>query len=208
MNQENRKIVMFDFDGVLVNTHDSSFEIHKRKNPHFTWERFQSYSDGNFMDGYLKAVKDGEHIPTENFPEQYHSNLITLSVHDILSSVVQALAEKYLLVVISSSNGTAIKNFLEKENIVNYFVDILGTDVHLSKIVKINSVLSKYHTEPSSAVFITDTLGDIKEADECRVSSIGVTWGLHGRDRLAKGNPVAIIDDPRELYGAIVNVLK
>ncbi|MFZ3015756.1 MAG: HAD hydrolase-like protein, partial [Minisyncoccia bacterium] len=61
---------------------------------------------------------------------------------------------------------------------------------------------------PKDVVFITDSLGDILEGNECGVKSIGVTWGLHGRETLKKGNPVAIIDDPRDLEGVINNVLK
>ena len=51
-------------------------------------------------------------------------------------------------------------------------------------------------------------MGDIIEAEKCGVRSIGVTWGLHGRETLEKGNPVTIIDDPRDLENAINNVLK
>lgn len=80
--------------------------------------------------------------------------------------------------------------------------------MHGSKIIKINSILKKYNIEPNDTVFITDTLGDIKEAKECGVKSIAVTWGLHDRETLEKGNPVAIIDDPRELLRVIEKVLK
>ncbi len=95
-----------------------------------------------------------------------------------------------------------------KENIKKYFSDILGTDVHKSKIVKIKSLLEKYNIKPENAVFITDSLGDILEGNECGVKSIGVTWGIHHRETLEKGNPIIIIHSPMDLLTTVQNVLK
>lgn len=208
MSLENKKMVMFDFDGVLVNTLDFSYGIHKVKNPHFTWERFQSYADGNFHDGYNNAVKNGEHIQPDNFHDKYKDELIPLTIQDVLKSVIISISHKYILSVVSSSISQAIKDFLRKENLDEHFLDILGFDVHASKVIKIKSLLEKHNLSSNDAVFITDTLGDILEANECNVPSIGITWGLHDREKLGKGNPAVIIDDPEDLMGAIENVLK
>lgn len=208
MNLENKKIVMFDFDGVLANTLELSFEIHKIKNPELTWKHFQDYSNGNFHDGYNKAVKDGKHIPADDFPGQYKNKLQLLTIHDILHDAILGLASDYILVIISSAGSSLINDFLIKENLDNCFTSILGTDIHKSKVVKIKMVLDKYNINSKNAVFITDTLGDIKEAKECEVESIAVTWGLHPKETLIKGHPFAIIDDPQDLFSIIKNVLK
>ncbi|MBP6866485.1 MAG: HAD hydrolase-like protein [Candidatus Pacebacteria bacterium] len=34
---QNKKLVIFDFDGVLINTADLAYEIHRNVNPHFTF---------------------------------------------------------------------------------------------------------------------------------------------------------------------------
>ena len=39
---ENKKLVIFDFDGVLVNTVDLAFDLHKKHNPTSTKEIFHS----------------------------------------------------------------------------------------------------------------------------------------------------------------------
>jgi len=132
----------------------------------------------------------------------------TITIHDILRDTFLKLKDNYKLSIISSSWGDIISSFLKKENLTNYFDDILGFDVHTSKVVKIKSLLEKYNVLPKDAVFITDSLGDILESNECDVKSIGVTWGLHDKKTLEKGNPVDIIDDTRELESVINNVLK
>lgn len=208
MTPKNKKLIIFDFDGVLINTLDFSYKIHKEKNPHFTWEQFQGYSDGNFHDGYNNAVKNGEHIHPDDFHGQYQNELTPLAIQEVLHNAVTSIARDYNLAVVSSSMGSAIRDFLKKENLEEHFLDILGFDIHASKVIKIRSLLEKYNIPPNEAVLITDTLGDILEANECGVQSIGVTWGLHSKEKLQKGNPAIIIDVPQDLVSAIKNVVK
>lgn len=208
MEKENKKIVMFDFDGVIINTLEFSYQIHKINNKDLTWERFQDFSNGNFHDGFERALKEENFISIGNFYDHYDKNLIKLNIHEVIQNALLFLASKYKLVIISSTHATQICNFLKKENILECFEDVLGHDTHKSKVVKIKSVLVKYDAKPDDCVFITDTLGDIKEANECNVPSIGVTWGLHAHAKLSEGNPVSIIDDPMNLVSAIQNVLK
>ena len=83
----------------------------------------------------------------------------------------------------------------------------MGNDVHASKTVKNKMLLEKYALSPADAVFITDTLGDIREATECGIPAIGVLWGWHDRETLERGSPAAIVEDPAMLYEAIKKVL-
>ncbi|HPS21395.1 MAG TPA: HAD family hydrolase [Candidatus Paceibacterota bacterium] len=203
-----KKLVIFDFDGVLVNTIEFCFNGHKKSNPDLTFEKFQSFCDGNWHDGLCKAVEDGAHTIPENWSAIYGEKLKELTVSEILDETIKILSEKYLLTVVSSTDSFLIDNFLKKENVRECFSDILGADVERSKVIKINSLLKKYDLKLDDVVFITDSLGDILEANECGVKSVGVTWGIHPRKNLEKGKPVAIIDDPRDLEKVIKNVLK
>jgi phosphoglycolate phosphatase len=159
------------------------------------------------VDGIGQAILRGTHVVPHTFHEQYQKNLLTFTIHDILHDTVLSLADEYIVTVVSSSRSSFIEEFLRKENLTQCFREILGVDIHPSKVEKINSLLRKYNIQPHDAVFITDTLGDIREANECGVFSIGVTWGLHDRGTLAKGTPKAIIDNPQELLEAVQKIL-
>ncbi len=200
------KLIIFDFDGVLVNTEKLSYQIQTIKNKDFTWERFQEYSFGNFHESYDKAVKEGKHIPADDFYGSYKKGLGVMTIQDVLHDAILSLASNYRLAIISSTNSSFISDFLAKESLSPCFSDILGADIHISKVFKINAILKKYDLSSNEAVLVTDTLGDIKEANECKVRSIAVTWGLHDRAVLEKGNPVKIIDDPQNLIKAIQEI--
>ena len=200
------KLILFDFDGVLANTEKLCYRIHTVKNKDLTWERFQEYSNGNFFDGYFKAVKEGKHIPADDYDGSYKKILDVLTIQDILHESILYLAKNYRLAIVSSTDSSYINDFLRKEGLLEYFSDVLGMDTHLSKKFKIKKILEKYNLLPDDTIFITDTLGDIREANECGVRSIGVTWGLHDREALLKGKPIKIIDNPQDLVQSIKEI--
>lgn len=196
---------MFDFDGVFVQTLEHAFSIHSYENPNFHWEDFKAMSDGNFHEEYQKRVTNTVHISPKNFGKLYNSNLQFLSIEDKMRSLIRSLSKDYLLYIISSTESVYIKAFLTKEKIEDCFLEILGSDIHRSKVVKIKSVLDQLSVNPKNCIFVTDTVGDIKEACICGVASIAVTWGLHEKERLEKENPFSIVDTPEQLHQTIEN---
>lgn len=208
MSTSHKKVVLFDFDGVLVNTLQFSYQIHKDKNENFTWQRFQDFSNGNFHEEFQKALTQERFVLVDDFYGKYNDKLREVRINEILHDTIVYLSKYYTLAIISSTETVHIKEFLQREKLIDYFSDIVGSDIHTSKVVKITMMLEKYHLSSSDTVFVTDTLGDIREASVCNVSSIGVTWGLHDALTLQKGSPIAIVDEPLLLTSAIKNVLK
>lgn len=208
MSENNKKLIIFDFDGVIVNTLPFCFILYKEHNPNLTLEEYQDFSKGNFLDGVKNAIDKKSHVVPDNFYEKYQEKVNNIDVIDILSKVIVFLSQNYPVSIVSSTPSKIIKNFLTKKNLEGYFSDILGSDIHSDKTIKINSLLKKYNIFPKNTVFIIDSLGDILEGNKSGVKSIGVTWGIHDKKTLEKGHPIAIIDNPRDLLETIQNVLK
>ena len=203
----NKKLVIFDFDGVLVNTSEIGHTLHSAANPNLTREYFASLSHGNFMENLEKAIAEDDYKVQEDWEDLYHGELLKLDSHDVIRGLILDLATKYQLAVVSSSQSYHIEAFLEREGVRQHFSDILGSDVAYSKVTKISDLLKKYKVSPDDAVFVTDTLGDIREGTACSVASIGVTWGTHDRDTLFEGAPYAIVDTVPLLEEAVHEVL-
>ncbi len=124
-----------------------------------------------------------------------------------LYELVGTLAKKYQLAIVSSAQNNQINSFLTTEGIAEYFSEILGVDSDVSKIKKISGLLVKTKTKPENAVYVTDTVSDIRDAAACNVASIGVTWGTQDEDTLFEGAPYAIVDTAALLEAAIEEVL-
>jgi phosphoglycolate phosphatase len=208
MQNNHKKLVLFDFDGVLINTLPMSYELSLVTNPDLTYEDYQKMSHGNFYDAFQGEGAPMKYIGNPNYHADYRNRVREFDTPLSIQEAVRNFSKKYAVAIISSGSEEAIAHFLEKEDLLKCFNDILGYETHKSKVVKIKTLLEKYLISPSDAILVTDTLGDIREATEANVKSIGVTWGLHDRETLAKGNPAAIIDDPANLEDTVESLLK
>lgn len=209
MSSEKKKLVMFDFDGVLINTQHFWYKLHLSVNEGLTWEKFSDMSNGNFIEKQKELLENKEYNWPKNYEESFdHALHHEFTVQDILHDAILYLSDHYQMAIVSSASNKILNKFLKKENLDTCFDDILGYEDHSSKVIKINGLLEKYNIEKKDAVIITDTLGDVREANEAGVYSIGVLWGLHTEDILKQGNPVKIIANPNELLVAIQDVLK
>ena len=199
-----KKIVLFDFDGVIVDSFEISYQVASTLYPMLTREMVKNF----FNDNTYKAKDELEESKTlsaseKTFFEKYVPKVLELSPIKGMKKTLRELGTLYQLIVVSSTISSPINGYLAKYDLAQYFDAIMGGDVHKSKTVKIQMVLDQSKTRPEECVFITDTLGDMKEAAECNVQSIGVTWGFHERKRLEKGNFFALVDTIEELSPAI-----
>ena len=126
------KLVIFDFDGVLVNTTELIFKILKDRNGNLTLDGFKDFSNGNIHSTMGDAIKNNTFLKPDNYHELYHDGLSVLTIHDILRDTVLSLKNNYKLSIISSTRGDIISDFLEKEKLTGCFEDVLGFDVHTS----------------------------------------------------------------------------
>ncbi len=199
-----KKLVIFDFDGVLVQSLDLWFDITQENNPTITRSEYEAMSYGNYID----AFEQKKLVYSEESLEAYSTSLLEMKIPKEIISFVKSNSNKYLYTIVSSGNEITIKKILEKEGIEHHFEDILGGQTHRNKTVKISGLLEKNQLENKDAVFITDTLGDLLESREAGVKTVGVLWGLHSREVLEKGTPEIIVDSPSFLEEAIHTLLK
>jgi|GEM_PF-4000719 len=55
-------------------------------------------------------------------------------------------------------------------------------------------------------IFVTDTLGDVKEASKLGIKIIAETFGFHNRERLQLGEPYMIVDSWDEIESEIQKI--
>lgn len=205
---EKKKLLIFDFDGVIIDTLQLWFGINKEMNPGMTFEDYSSLSHGNFYEKIKSNDLKDPFIPNPNAREIFHEKVRDFDTPEPIQSLIKKFSQEYYLAVVSSGSEESISHFLAKEDLLKYFDHILGYQTHKSKVIKLQQLLNHHFISPAHSVFVTDTLGDIFEAHEVGIKSIGVLWGLHDRETLEKGNPEIIIDDPALLEETIKNILE
>lgn len=195
--------VLFDFDGVIANSMALSYAVSKQFNPELDKKSYLQLFEGNVYRSFEKLRG-----PDNGHRDRYFAEFVPrmreeASLVPGMDDVIKGLHEEHTLIVNSSTPTQAIDEFLSRYSLREYFSDILGVDIHTSKVEKMRMTFEKYGTNADACIFITDTLGDMREAEEHGMGTVGVSWGLHDRATLERGIPFCIVEKPEELPDAI-----
>ncbi|MBI4122019.1 MAG: HAD family hydrolase [Parcubacteria group bacterium] len=207
MPQPEQQYLLFDFDGVIVDTFKISYSIAKSRDGDLSEDVYRSFFNGNVYEitqpkmliSQTAELSAGE----REWFDHYNPQLMARDPVPGMAEAINELGSRYRLSVVSSTISSPIREYLEKHGLAHNFTDILGADVHKSKKEKILMILRKYELKTKQCLFITDTLGDMREATKVGLESIGVTWGFHEVERLQQGSPMSLIHQPAELVAGI-----
>ncbi len=199
------KQLLFDFDGVIVDSFKISVDTAQHFEPTLTAETYRRMFDGNVYTNFVNRQLSPEEKAkfVRDWFAVYAPKLSTRQPVAGMPEVIKTLAQTHALTIISSGSTEGIKRFLLEHALDSYIQDVLGVEVNPSKTEKIQSVLDANDAPATDALFVTDTLGDIREAARIPVASIGVTWGFHAPEDLRKGNPLHIVKTTEELLETI-----
>lgn len=194
---------MFDFDGVLLDSFDANIQVFGEFYPQMTEDDIRDLFDGN---GIVRLREYQErHGITEiaerqrSFSARYAEVVQGRVMPEYARNLVTDLASRFTLSIVSTSREEGIEGCLSRSGVRHAVSSIFGRQAHDSKVEKIKMAIAHHRGSLERSVYITDTLGDIHEAREAGVHSLAVTWGFHERERLAKGNPWAIVDSPDDI---------
>ncbi len=198
--KNNVKTILFDFDGVIVDSFQPAFEVSRMLRPRmdFTKDDYRKCFEGNVYEEFLKIDKKQE-VDNKQFFEIYIPKLFQLPVIKGIPKILKVLSKKYRLIIISSTISSPISEWLNRRGLAKYFSEIMGSDVHKIKLEKIRMIFEKYGINSDNCVFVTDTLGDLHEAKKAGLNCLAVTYGFHGEDTLRKGKPVGFIKAPQDI---------
>ncbi len=208
-----QKILIFDLDGVIVDTEEMASEYLLGKYPTVTKEMMSEVLAGNFHEGMAKIKLLHPHAPmTEEEiiarKMAYSEKKLTAVLFNGILELVKRLHEKgYTLVVNTSALERNCTPLLKKLQIYNFFDYIATAEMSKNKTVKFKMIEEKYNASNENTIFITDTLGDVREAKAAGVPTIAVTWGAHDRSfftREANDNLIAIVDSIEELEKILI----
>lgn len=169
-----------------------------------TAEEYRKLFEGNIYDKLKDTTqKEVTQKDDNKWFSRYSSRILELNPVDGMVEAIIKLEKEHTLTIVSSTINSPIKKYLAKHNLTSHFAKVFGADVHRSKVEKMKMIFSEFNVKSPDCVFITDTLGDMREAKKVSVDSIGVTWGFHQKETLLIGKPIKIVDSPSQLVSAI-----
>ena len=191
--------IIFDFDGVIADTADINWALSQEHDSEATYEDFLAHHDGNaLLEPRIKFRPENRYL----FHSEYRNRLKPSHLENAVLPL-QRLGALYTLHIISSTSEESIKIALRQSGLLDLFSRIFGQETHFSKVEKFKILIHEEGVNEGNSVFVTDTLGDIKEAHVVGVKTIAETFGFHNRARLEIGEPYALVDSWEEIEQAI-----
>ncbi|MDO8495044.1 MAG: HAD family hydrolase [bacterium] len=197
-------LIIFDFDGVLVDSFDLFFKLNKealaRVGLKLTKIIYRDFFNGNVHASFRSFTKDDQQY--KNFQKYRQAGLDEAYANPRLFpfaiSLVKKLSKHYPLAIASSTPRELIMQVLKKHRLEKYFFFVSGSQGH-SKEEALRAIIKKAGAQPQQTVMITDTVGDILVAQKVDLKTIAVTWGFHSKNTLSKSKPNKIIQNFKSL---------
>ncbi len=190
MKEARLQAIFFDFDGVIVDSFGIALEVNRLERPAMTEDQYRASFNGNINEAQHQAPK----VRDIDFVAEYHARFSQLQLDEERRGVIERLAARVPLFIISSSTSRTISDFLTRHGVRERFTKILGNEVHASKVHKFRLLFEEYALDPARVAFITDSSGDIREAREAGIGRvIGILGGYQTREMLEAARPDELV---------------
>ena len=215
MKLKNKKLLIFDLDGTLVNSaldlaQAVNYMLEKLDRETFSEEIIHRWV-GNGAVTLVKRALSGSRTVTPDLDEDYvekalkifldyyGKNLCNATVpYPNVSTTLTKLKENYTLTIVTNKPFAFVSPILKGLDMDDLFALILGGDSLEKKKpdpLPLLHVCETLHISVEDSVMIGDSKNDILAANACGMDSIGVTYGYNYGEDIAVHKPTLIIDD-------------
>jgi 8-oxo-dGTP pyrophosphatase MutT (NUDIX family)/predicted alpha/beta hydrolase family esterase len=183
---EKPKYLIFDFDGVLADTWQSTVESVAQID-----QTTLEIAANSILETHQKPMSEDR--PAQPNLEDRVDRILILNKLVVEKGFelfvgflkeIEAIPNTKIAVVSSGSREYLIAPVLSKFNLKFDF--ILGIEDHVSKVQKVQEISKKWEVDLSEIYFFTDTVSDVVELQPIldKQKIIGCSWGWHGVQRL------------------------
>lgn len=202
-----KKIVIFDFDGVAADSAPFYCErygiVAKMFNKHYPVKNiddFKKWYDSAWENNYKNLGLSEEEIKIAVTKVRKKADYSDVPIFDGFKDALKLINSRYLTSFASCTDSNVIKKKLTDEGMINDIGFISGGEGHGSyKEEIIKYALNHFGMKPEQAVMVGDTEMDIISSAACGIRSIGTAYGWNTDERLIKAGASYIAYKPSDL---------
>lgn len=198
-------LIVFDFDGTLVDSLEASVAIFQRLAPQLGLTAPMDLESARgtptrqlFRDMGLSFWKLPRVVRTfQNAAAEEAENLkLFTGMQEVLAALV---ARGHRLGVLSSNREDTIRRCLRTNTAEDHFAFVHGYPRLFGKGRLLRRILRQEQVEAGNVLYVGDEQRDVEAARKARVAVAAVTWGFHTEALLTSAAPTFLLRDPGEL---------
>ena len=211
MDIELKYLIIFDYDGVIVDSLDTNLKIAARACQkigcpvHPSQAEIERLENIAFDDlGRQIGVPENK-IPkfTEIVFDFLAQSSISPPIFPGIKEVIQKLKRKSYIAIITTNVKTAVNKVLESGGLCHEIDLVMGAEQSGSKSEKICQAIAAFNVRSSFTYMIGDAVSDIREAHKAGVNSIAVSWGYHPKEKLLQASPGHMVNAPEDIMAIV-----
>ena len=206
------KLIIFDLDGTLIDTLSDIEHIFNYVLIQNGYEErsksFYKNNIGNGFENLLRKCLPGNFKGDFDFlvnsvRERYESHLNTKTiVFDGITTVLGHLKKNKIKIAVISNklHSLAVRSVETYFN--SYQIKVIGAEGGFLRKPSPDStfhMLQHFNCHASDALFVGDSIVDIKTAQNANISSVGVLWGNGDKEDFKKQKSDFILDSPQDI---------
>lgn len=206
-------IILFDFDGTLVDSVDVGILITNRLAIEFGFPAFDEATLRELKElGSREALKRSQ-IPIwklpfliRRFTQEMNRDIPNLKLFpEMKETLFELKARGHQLGIVSTNSVENIKEFLTIQNLSIFdFVSASYTLFGKSRLIR--RILRQQTSTAREVFYVGDETRDIEAARNSSVTAIAAAWGLNSAQILAANQPDFLIYQPKELLTVLEQV--
>lgn len=196
--------IIFDMDGTLANSFDYvvDFLVKEKRIKDFNSAQKDELRDLSMVAMAKKLGFhwwDGPRLIIKG-RRRMNASINDLGAFKGMHEIVRKVHEEgHELFILSSNSVKNIQQFIKKEGLEEYFLEIYGGVGLFSKSSSLKRLLNDQNIEITNSVYVGDELRDIEAAQSIGMRIIAVTWGFASKNELESANPTGLADTTQEL---------
>ncbi len=201
-----QKILIFDFDGTIADSHSYIIKIANQLAPEFKYNLISSEETNALRNKSSKEIIQHLEVPLMKIPsiltrakKEFYKGLDTLKPFDgIKETLLQLKESNRSMGILSSNSSENVNQFLENHDL-KLFDFIHTTSKVWTKNTSLKKLVQKKGYLLEDILYIGDEIRDIVAANKLGIDIIAVGWGYNSEAALSKHNPSHLAQTPEEL---------
>lgn len=196
--------IIFDMDGTLANSFDYvvDFLVKEKRIKDFNSAQKDELRDLSMVAMAKKLGFhwwDGPRLIIKG-RRRMNASINDLGAFKGMHEIVRKVHEEgHELFILSSNSVKNIQQFIKKEGLEEYFLEIYGGVGLFSKSSSLKRLINDQNIEITNSVYVGDELRDVEAAQSIGMRIIAVTWGFASKNELESANPTGLADTTQEL---------
>ena len=175
--------IIFDMDGVIFDTIPYARQDFMEMHPGLTADMYNQIHLGNYHEeakkyAYLK-VPETEDQREQRRIEYFKLKSGSKSFKGIKELLMKLHISGFILTLNTNAGDEGVLPLLKNNQLNNIFDFIATSRLTKDKVEKFKIITEKYGVNRKDILFITDALGDVRDADKADIPTVAVSWGVH-----------------------------